>query len=157
MKLAWIAAAAAALLLPGTAQACLPPMPGEHEPTVEEKARFAYEHSTNIVYGITLDAANGREKVRFKILHVYKGSLKAGDVVSLEHGWGYDPPPCFGMIGMQPLPKGAWGVAGFSDLNLSLNWIDEPWLKIMFANGWIKSARAAAAAAPPPAAAQPKP
>lgn len=88
--------------------------------------------------------------VRFKILHVYKGPLKVGQVVVLKHGWGYDPPPCFGMIGLPPLPNGAWGVAGFSDTNMSLNWIDEPWLKIMFANRWIKSARAEADA--PPAA-----
>lgn len=40
MKPAWIAAAAA-LLLTGTAEACLPPLPGDREPTVEEKAHFA--------------------------------------------------------------------------------------------------------------------
>lgn len=156
MKPAWTAAAALFALLSGAgpAAACVPPLPGDREPTVEEKARFAYEHSTDIVYGITLDEGWSNDKVRFKVLHVYRGQLKPGDVVLLEHGWGYDPPPCFGMIGMPPVMKGTWGVAGFSDSSRGLNWINQPWLDIMFRNGWIKSARAATAAPPAPPAAR---
>ena len=65
---------------PGAASACLPPPPGWVPPTEEEQVRSAALGSTDIVFGeVTRGSGGGR--ARFRILHVYKGSLRPGTTI----------------------------------------------------------------------------
>ena len=134
--LAALAAAAAA-----PAAACLPDMTGRTE---EQRLRPAFEASTDIVYGIVTRGARKGGLARFRVIHVYKGSLEPGAVIGAGPSFGFDPPPCLGTTIQVPGPsagKGQYGVIAFNARHPALNWIDRPTLELMFKLGWIRSAQ----------------
>lgn len=128
--------------VPTPALACLPPPPGVAEPpppTTEEKAKQIYGWSTDIVYGVVVSDINDDE-TRFRILHVYKGTLKQGQVIEPMLSWGFDAPACAGLMGAPPSFPGQYGVIGFFQ-RPELNFIPDDHLKIMFDAKWIISAQ----------------
>ena len=138
-------ALAAALLtaLAAPAPACVPPLPGEVEPSEAEKVEWVGKSATDIVYGVvTRDDRRGAAPLRFKVLHVYRGRLAVGASLHLEPGWGLDSPGCPGMIVPPPVPRGAWGVAWFSGEPRTLNFLSEAQVRLLLDGGWIRSARA---------------
>ena len=132
---------ALAVLLHGApASACLP-LPGWVEPTLEERVRAAARWSTDIVYGVVV-RGSGRERERFRVIHVYKGSLRPGRVIDVRPGWGVHPPPCPGMGMPPPVMRGDYGVIFFNSDRPQLNFLGDRELELMFSEGLIRSARA---------------
>ncbi|WP_129586186.1 hypothetical protein [Sphingomonas montana] len=128
-------ASAFLMLAPSTALACLPLPSGIIEPplpTVEQRAEAIARASDNIVYGVlTRGIANDRDG-QLRILHVYKGDLRAGARVTIKNSWGFDPPTCSGMLGgPPPTPKGTKGVFAWSG-EPELNGVSEDRLAVMF-------------------------
>ena len=126
--------------LSAPAAGCPPPIPGQTE---TDRLKPGFDRSSDIVYGVVLKGAREKQKARFKVLHVYKGSLAPGSIVQAVPTYGFDPPPCLGMI--QPPPprveKGNYGVVAFHSSQPALNFIDQRTLELAFSEGWIHSAR----------------
>ncbi len=121
---------------------CLPPPPGmpvPPPPSEAEKARVIATTSRNIVAGVV---TRNDAKVRFRILKVYKGGLKRGQVIDAypEHGF-YSEVPCPGMMSPVPTIKGARGVIAFNDLPAPLQWVTPEWLAEMQRTGLIDERR----------------
>ncbi len=121
---------------------CLPPPPGMPEPQPPgeaEKARVIATTSRNIVAGVV---TRNDDKVRFRILKVYKGALKRGQVIDAypAHGF-YSGMPCPGMIPPPPTFKGAKGVIAFDELPAPLRWVTPQWLAEMKRTGLIEDRR----------------
>ena len=137
--LALLAAIAAA-----PAAACLPPPPGSVEPpppTPAQRAHAIGAYSQNIVYGVLTRGTYDRGGARLRVLHVYKGPLRRGSVIAIRGSWGFDAPPCAGMMsGPPPVNKGAYGVVAWSG-EPELNFVSDDRLNAMFAEGLIRSAR----------------
>ena len=132
-------AAVAAAILPGAASACLPPLEGWKPPTLEERVQWAWDHSTDVVYGVVTKTSES-EPIPFRVLHVYKGPLKPGATLALDRGWGLDPPMCVGMVPGPPVMKGQFGVIVFHNVRPTMTFLSEEELELMFAKGWIRRA-----------------
>jgi len=141
-----LAALALSLGIGTAAGACLPPLPGEemHVPNDLERAQIIAA-APNIVYGIVLGDAPAGRGVRFRIIHVYKGPLRPGQVIEAQAGWGLDAPMCAGMIQPAPAWRGAYGVI-FFHADPEINFVGEHDLAVLFREGLIRSARARAPA-----------
>jgi hypothetical protein len=129
--------------LPVHSFACVTPPSGAVEPpplTPVQRAQNIYRWSENIVYASNI-AKTPNEAPQFKILHVYKGTYKTGDVISPRSSHGFDPPPCSGMITPRAVFPGEYGVIGFSG-EPELRYINETDLRTMFDLKLIVSARA---------------
>ena len=127
--------------LASPAMACLPPPPGTVEPpppTDEQGAKAISDWSANILYGVVTRGSWEGKTPLFKIIHVYRGSLKPGQVIKAEHGWGFDPPPCM-ISSPPPIDKGEYGVIAFEE-EPELNFIGDERLEAMFTAGYIKRA-----------------
>jgi hypothetical protein len=133
--LTWIAASLGAVAAPSAA--CLPTMPGQTE---SQRLGAAFDRSTEIVYGVVLKGARDGQKARFKVIHVYKGTLKPGSVIEAVPTHGFDPPPCVAMPYPPSAAKGEYGVVAFNIHYPALNFIDPSTLKLAFNEGWIRSA-----------------
>lgn len=125
------------------ALACLPPPPGMPEPPPPTKVELAHaiaRSSANIAYGIVTSELG--EEPKFKVIHVYRGTLSPEQVISPQPGHNYSlqPTPCPGMVPPPPLPKGVYGVIAYSGAPV-LSFIPDQILQEMFAAGLIKSAR----------------
>jgi hypothetical protein len=138
-----LAFALAALFDGAPASACLPPPPGWVEPSQEEQVRAAARWSTDIVYGVVVRGSD-REPERFRVIHVYKGSLRPGTVLRVSRGWGLNPPLCHGMLDPPPVMRGEYGVIFFNSDRPELNFLSDEELELMFSEGLIRSARAEA-------------
>jgi len=136
----------AALLLLSTSApvlACLPPPPGTPEPvppTKAERAQSIARWSSDIAYGIVVSETG--DEPRCKIIHVYKGALKPGQVIRPKLTWGFEPHPCPGMVPPHPAFKGSYGVIAYRD-EPELSFLPEDVLKEMFSARLIESAQAA--------------
>lgn len=136
--LRWIAAPLVAIA--ASVAACPPPMPGQTE---SQRLKPAFDDATEIVYGVVLKGARDGQKARFKVIHVYKGALTLGSVIEAVPTYGFDPPPCLGMMQLPYPPsvaKGEYGVVGFKTHSPALNFINRWTLKLAFDEGWIRSA-----------------
>ncbi len=121
--------------------ACLPPPPGFVEPlppTVDQRAAQIAEQSENIVYGELFSTAYYGRPGRFRILRVYKGSLRVGNRVKIQPSWGFDPPMCAWMNGGPfPTPKGVKGIFAWSG-EPELKGVSEEIFASMVKQGLIK-------------------
>lgn len=141
MRISHLLGTALLAALAGPSLACLPPPPGTPEPvplTTAESAEGIYKWSTDIVYGVVL--GNRGDRRRFRVLHVYKGALKQGQIIEPSFSLGFDPPPCPHMV-VRPNFKGDYGVIAFHETP-ELNFVRDDRLKVMFDAGWIRSAQA---------------
>jgi hypothetical protein len=122
------------------AAACPPPIPGQTE---TERLKPGFDAATDIVYGVVLKGARDGQKASFKILHVYKGALTPGAIVRAKPSYGFDPPPCLGMIqaAAPRVAKGEYGVVALGHDRAFLNFVDPNALNLAFREGWISSAR----------------
>ena len=115
-------------------------MPGQTE---SQRLKPAFDNSTEIVYGVVLKGAREGRKARFRVIHVYKGTLTPGSVIEALPTYGFDPPSCLGMMQLPYPPsaaKGEYGVVAFNNHDPALNFIN-PWtLKLAFDEGWLRSA-----------------
>ena len=136
-----IAGAAAIIPLQG-ALACPPLPPGTQPPTAEQFLARSMPNVSDIVYGVVTRERGPGEPARFKIIHVYRGTLHKGDIVEAIPGWGFPEPVCVGMMSpAYPKPPGTYGVAAFSRDRKMLNFVSPENVRIMIDKGWIKSAR----------------
>lgn len=137
----WLAVAA---LLPAQAAwACPPPPPGYVPPTEEQIVERSLPGVTDIAYGVVVPGGQPEKTSRFKIIHVYRGSLRKGEIIEAAAGWGHPAPFCIGMMGpAYPRPVGSYGVVAFRDGRRELNFISPEHVRIMIDKGWIQSARA---------------
>jgi hypothetical protein len=129
--------AASLMAAHGAASACLPPPDDWVPPTRQEQVASVARSATDIVEGVVTRGSYSGRTPRFRILHVYRGSLRPGMTISIMPGWGLHAPMCAGMISPPPVPRGARGVIYFrrGDPELNFLWADE--LEMMFAGGWI--------------------
>ena len=99
--------------------------------------------ATDIVYGVITRPAAAGEPARFKVLHVYRGHARKGDVIEAPVGWGHPTSVCAGMMGAAP-PKSAgdYGVIAFAAHAPMLEFISPDDVQLMIRRGWIRSARA---------------
>jgi hypothetical protein len=135
---AGMAAIAAAAGLPGAARAC-ELVPEDQMPSAEEQLRHRFESPT--VIALAVATKRGRSKVPFKVLHVYKGSLRAGARLTLRPRIEGCP------TGEKPWPteKGEKGVIGVYDQSSSGDrdeflFLRPGELEKMFQKGWIRRA-----------------
>ena len=129
------------VLIAVPAAACPPPIPGAVEPPPRPKAEVARSiasWSTEIAYGVVTN--DGGDRPRFKIIHVYKGALKPGQVIRPRVSWGFDRPPCFGMSNPPPVSKGDYGVIAYST-EPELSFVPDDILTEMFKTKLIVSAK----------------
>lgn len=144
MRVAYCAAfAAVAALLPlQAAVACPPPPPGYVPPTQEQILERSLRNVTDIVYGQVTDGGVPGKPSTFKVIHVYRGNLRAGDKLQTTPGWGHPEPFCVGMMAeAHPRPVGSYGVAAFTQGRRTLNFVSPENVRIMIDKGWIQSAR----------------
>ena len=138
-----IMASAFLMLTPSPVLACLAPPPGTIEPpplTVEQRAEAIARNSENIVYGVLTRAIVDGHLGELRVIHVYKGDLRAGTRVAIKGSWGFDPPMCAGMLGgSPPTPKGEYGVFAWSG-DPELNAVSHERLAVMFKRRLIVSA-----------------
>jgi hypothetical protein len=132
-------AAATLALVSGTGSACLPSLPGDVPPTEQEKVADVGRHATDIVYGIVTRGSDSGKSIRFRIIHVYRGAHRAGEIVDVRPGWGLDGPPC--ILTPPPVIKGAYGVIFFYGDPPELHFLSDRQVQMMFEGGWIRSAR----------------
>lgn len=125
------------VVLAGPALACPPPLPGQTE---SQRLKPAFDSATDIVYGVVLKGARDGKMARFKVIHVYKGRLLAGQVIDALPTYGFDPVPCLDFPYPPSAPKGAYGVVAFRQ-SPALNFIDERTFRLAFKEGWIHSAQ----------------
>jgi hypothetical protein len=120
--------------------ACPPPLPGQTE---TERLKPAFDAAADIAYGVVLKGARDGQVASFKVLHVYKGTLTPGSVVHGKPSYGFDPPPCLGMMQLPPprAVKGETGVIAFDGRQPFLNFINKNAMDLAFSEGWIRSAR----------------
>jgi len=129
------------LLATSPAIACPPPVPGVSEPappTKEQLAQLISKSSTDIAYGVVVEPSS--DSFRFKVIHVYRGQLRKGQVINVQLSWGFSYQPCPGMVAPPSLPPGADGVIAYEGTP-KLSWIPDDALQEMFAAGLIKSAK----------------
>lgn len=124
--------AIAAAALPGAAPAC-DIAPDWVLPSREERWQTEFEHSKGIVRAVVTRA--GRNKIPFRVLHVYKGALRPGARLTLR-------PEIRGC----PVPgrpdrtaRGTAGVIRFTDSG-TFAFLSEQELENMFEKGWIQRA-----------------
>jgi hypothetical protein len=100
------------------AQACLPPLPGERIPTEEEMLREVARSAPDIAYGRIVRGSDRGGRPLFRVIHVYKGSLRPAQRIRHRIGWGIPGTMCPGMISPPPVSGGWNGVAviGSSDM-----------------------------------------
>lgn len=135
----------AALLLfhASAAAGCPPPPPPAPGRDLGVEAREAatarFENSYNIVYGVIIDAPKKGGKARFRVLHVYAGSLKVDDELD---AWAVDyysihKPVCpaFGPVFPK---KREYGVLAFRGDLPVIDFVDKCTLDYWFRKGWIK-------------------
>jgi hypothetical protein len=130
------------LLIAAPAIACPPPVPGVPEPpppAKDELARIISRSSTDIVYGVVVEPSS--DSFRFKVLHVYRGHLRKGQIIDVQSSWAFGYQPCPGIVAPPPLPPGAYGVIAY-DGAPKLSFIPDDVLQQMFAAGLIVSAKA---------------
>ncbi len=122
------------------AWACLPPDPvsaSATPPTMEAEAQTAYRFSTDIVFGVVIN--HHVDPVKFRVLHVYKGNLKKGDVIRPEAAHGFDAIPCASMTAPRPNFKGESGVIAFDKVP-EMRFLPDTMLEAMFDAGLIRRA-----------------
>ena len=137
----------AALTSAGPALACLPQPADWTPPTFEERVQAIADGATDIVYGVVVRGSDGVRPVRFRVLHVYRGEMRRGEVLRARLGWGFDPPPCATLLGPPPVSRGTYGVIAFRADWPELNFVGERELELLFRTGTIQSAHAAATTA----------
>ena len=144
MKIRGLVIAAAVAALPvEAALACPPPPPGWVPPTHEQMLERSLSGATDIAYGVITRPAAAGAPASFKVLHVYRGTLKKGQTIEAPVGWGHPTPVCVGMMGAAPpLAKGAYGVIAFARHAPLLEFIKPNDVQLMISRGWIRSARA---------------
>ena len=145
MKAALIALGLLAAIVPvQPALACPPPPPGWVPPTETQMLSRSLNGMTDIAYGVmtrSSDKAGGPSM--FKVIHVYRGSLRKGELIEAPAGWGHPTPVCVGMMGPATAPPvGAYGVIAFARSAPMIDFIKPEHVQIMIREGWIKSARA---------------
>ena len=124
------------------ALACPPPPPGYVPPTQEQVVERSLRDVTDIAYGVVVPGGVPEKTARFKVLHVYRGSLSKGQTIEAAAGWGHPAPFCLGMMGPPyPKPVGSYGVVAFRNGQRELNFISAEHVAIMIEQGWIRSAR----------------
>ena len=144
MKGVRFALAGIVLWLPaGAALACPPPPPGWVAPTHEQSLQRSLSGATDIVYGVIVRAAAAAgEPARFKVIHVYRGNRRKGEIIEAPVGWGHPTPACVGMMGAaRPKPIGAYGVIAFGAHSPVLAFVSAEDVELMIRRNWIKSAR----------------
>jgi hypothetical protein len=122
------------------AWACLPPIPSPAPaipPTIEAQAQTAYRFSTDIVFGVVIN--HRADPVKFRVLHVYKGNLKKGDVIRPVSSHGFDAMPCASMTAPPPNFKGDSGVIAFNK-EPEMSFLPDTMLEAMFDAGLIRRA-----------------
>lgn len=135
--------AAVAALTAQASWACPPPPPGYVPPTEEQLLERSLTNVTDIVYGVVVPGGVPEKSSNFKIIHVYRGSLRQGEVIEADAGWGHPAPFCLGMMSAAyPRPVGSYGVVAFRDGRRELNFISPDHVRMMIGKGWIKSAQA---------------
>ena len=138
---------AAALVLAAfpfhAASACAPPPPGYVYPTAFERLERHVRTATDILYGVIVEAGARGEPSRLRVLHVYRGAAKKGDIIEAPVGWDHPEPFCAGMSGPpDPKPVGTYGVIAFRSASPQLAFITPSDVQTMIGQGWIKSAQA---------------
>ena len=125
------------------ASACTTPPPPYVHPTEHQLLERFVTNATDIVYGVITRSGERGQPSRFKVLHVYRGSRKKGDVIDAPLGWGHPEPFCAGMVGPpHPKPVGTYGVIAFQDTSPQLGFIRPSDVQTMIKERWIRSARA---------------
>ncbi|APE28237.1 hypothetical protein BMF35_a1408 [Aurantiacibacter gangjinensis] len=87
--------------------------------------------------------ARGDGSARFRVIHVYRGDLAAGDIIVAPASLGFDPPLCMGFTIHAPEPaatRGQYGVVAFHDGAPALHFINPVTLERMFEFGLIERA-----------------
>ncbi|WP_395331961.1 hypothetical protein WBP06_03695 [Novosphingobium sp. BL-8H] len=141
--------AATLLFHASSALACVPPPPPPPDQPVpdlgaeaREAATRRFKNSYNIVYGVIIDAPDHGGKARFRVLHVYAGSLSVGERLD---AWSVDyftlgHPTCPPAVGPLFPKKGEYGVLAFKGNLPVLDFVDRCTLDYWFRNKWIKRA-----------------
>jgi hypothetical protein len=144
MKIALLAFGMLAAVLPvQAAHACPPPPPGWVPPTEIEFLSNSLRDVTDIVYGVITRSGAPGQPNRLKVLHVYRGTARKGDVIDALPGFGHPTPVCAGMMAPPAAkPVGAYGVVAFKRSEPVLDFISPRHVQIMIREGWIKSAQA---------------
>ncbi len=134
----------AAILPVSPALACPPPPPGWVPPTETQMLSRSLNGMTDIAYGVVTRSSNTPgAPALFKVIHVYRGTLRKGQTIDAPPGWGHPTPVCAGMMGPATAqPVGAYGVIAFARTSPMIDFIKPEHVQIMIREGWIKSARA---------------
>lgn len=133
-----LAIAASLAAVHGAGSACLPPPDDWVEPTEQEQVASVGRGATDIVEGVVTRGSRNGRAARFRILHVYRGSLRPGMTITADPGWGLNMPMCPGMFPTPPVPRGTIGVIYFTGTEPRLNFLAPGELEMMFAGGWIE-------------------
>lgn len=144
MKMLRIKILAAILMFHASpALACPPPPPPPPDRDLGAEAREAaterFKNSYNIVYGVITDAPKNGGKARFRILHVYAGSLKVDERLD---AWALDyfaihRANCPVYTAVVP-KKGEYGVLAFRGNLPVIDFVDSCTLDYWFRKKWIK-------------------
>lgn len=116
------------------AAACLPPPPGTPVPPPPTEARLAeltFHGAREIVEGVVI-ATRPDNSARFRIRHVYKGTLRPGAILEIKH---YSGMPC----GAPPVPppiKGGRGILAFTG-EPQVDFVPQALVDRMIADKWI--------------------
>lgn len=126
---------------PYPASACLPlptAVVAPPAPTIEQTVQTIAQSSEHIVYGVLTRGITSDQNGVLRIIHVYKGALRAGARLPIRASWGFDPPMCAGLLGgPPPTPKGVYGVFAWSGEPAS-NILSDSQLSAMFKLGLIE-------------------
>ena len=129
--------AAASAFISSPALACLPPPSGTGE---EARLDAMLERTTDVVYGVVVRGARGERNARFRVIHVYRGDYRPGDVIAAPASLGFDPPPCLDFTIAAAAPRanrGQYGVIGFDRRAPALHFIQPHTLEEMFDLGLL--------------------
>jgi hypothetical protein len=128
------------LLAASPAGACLPPPPDWVPPSDEAVTERLVEGSTDIVHGI-VTRREGPKRPLFKVLHVYRGTLKPGQTLEI-HRHDYAGNFTCLTIPRPPLLKGTEGLAAYDRQSRSLILFGRH-AQIAFDKGWLPRGRGA--------------
>jgi|GEM_PF-3347372 len=143
-----LAAGLGLAVVPSAASACLPLLPGERLPTSEEILRAGVERSPHVLYGVVIRGSDAAGAVLFRVLHVYKGSLQPGAVITLKPGDGYEPRLCYIATPEYSIPRGEYGVVFARTAANTYDFIAPNDVEMLLREGLLQSARGGGEAAP---------
>ncbi len=133
-----------AAAVPAFACSIAPPRPGERLPSQAQVLRSELARFDTVAQVEVLRSGSAGDRVPIRVLQPLKGGVRAGAVLTLGRGYGFNPPPCAAMIipPREYFRQGERLVIAFRAGQPEFNRVKQVDLDLLVRNRWIAPVRA---------------